>query len=781
MKKKLSFPIKVVVLILCFFLNNGYSLAGLEIGGVFQAEVTSDPLNYNPSLATTNPWENQGGSFSSSFFNLDFTKIGLELKLVESGVDVYWPITLAVRAPSTATSPTFQAHIVADDYLNRPYHAVVKTDLFDYSLSNKPVGDSLGFSDLGDPLGIGKRLNSPQPLLTFKMIGKLPGNWGLAAYVLFDQKTNALPSWERLPSGIDEAGSQALAGRLVSEYGFMDERAAYNILRLTKPVTKKGQLGITFGQKNVSNPAFRLTQDSAPQSLLYWGYLKENIGLDYISQGTGSRWEAAFVGSSGKWRKYATTSVRVETGAYVRNYYPYDVKGELTGNAGAFNGEVKRGNRTYKLDAVAVEPNFQAVAAGHGQFPVINLLEARSTTDPTLKRSVFAVFDPLGDLTANTDVSSAVVDFLGKRKLALSLEEVGTLGSLPVLFTLKATDVSSLEAPETNYIYPRTGAKIMKDHQELGAQLSHQGGGEEYKLSLLDRNYSADPDFLRQAKGYYSREQNRYRFEASLDQTWRLRSDDLFAEGSSVRSYLALARKLSANSSLVLSLDNRRGTYDYGLLKSFDDAVVEPYTYRGISVYFQQEREFALRGNKASALIAAELMSNKTDLQANLSGTATIGYLKFQLPWSGKMHSSHTLISALGPEEELFPSNYLTSILHQEFTYKLAPEAKLRVAYSHWPEAHEGNAFAEFIVAQGAGAFSFCYGQATIPAFASFQDTLAGSIPFAKVGYPEPKSLRGRPWAEFHDDAFYALRKGGLCPTTKTWHNYLTLRYSYSF
>ena len=782
MNKKLSFPIKIVVLILCFFLNNGYSLAGLEVSGVFRAEIISDPLNFNPSIPTTDPWQNQGGSLSSSFFNLDFTKIGLELKLVDNGVDVYWPFTLAVRAPSTATTPSFQAYLLADDYLNIPYHAVVNTDFFNYSLSNRPVGDNLSFIDVGDPLGIAKKLNSPQPILSFKMSGnKLPGNWGLDAYILFDQKTNALPSWERIPSGIGEAGSQSLSGGLVSEHGFIDERAGYNILRLTKHLNNQSQLGITFGQKKVSNPAFRREQNSDPQSLLYWGYVKENFGFDYAAGGTNSRWEAAIVGSRVQWRKYATTAVRIEKGAYVRQYYPFDVKGELTGNAGALKGEIIRGKRTYKFDAFAVEPNFQAVAAAHGQFPVVNLLEARTNTAPTLKRSVWAVFDPLGNLTATSGSSSPVVDFLGKRKLTLGFEEAGKLGSLPVLFSLKATDVSSLDKPEINYIHPQTGAKIIKDYQELGTQLIHRGEKGDYTLSFLDRKYLADPDYLRQAKGHYLREQNRYRFEASLDQTWRLRGDDLFGEGSSVRGYLAIGRELSPNSSLSVSLDNRWGTYDYGLLKPWDDAIVEPYTYRGVNVYFQQEQQFAFRGKRGSTLLAAELVGGKTDLHENLNGTATISYLNLELPWSGKVNSSHTLISANGPEEEWFPSNFLTSMLHQELNYQLAGDAKLRLAYTHWPKASEGNAFAEFVVTQGAGTFALGYGQATIPALASFQGTLAGSLSHDQAGYPAPKSLRGRPWEQYHRDAFYALRDGELCPTDKTWHNYLTLRYWYSF
>ena len=784
MNTELCFPKRIIIVALCLLINTGYVLAGLEVSGIFQAEIVSDPLNFNPSVPTTDPWQNQSGSISSSFFNVDFTKIGLELKLEDNGVDVYWPLTLAVRAQSTATTPSFQAYVLADDYLNIPYHAIVNTDYFNFSLSNKPVGTKLGFIDTGDLLGIAKSLNSPQPLLSFKITGNnLPGNWGMQAYILFDQKVNALPSWERLPSGAAEVGSEILAGKAVAQYGFTDERAGYNILRLDKAFGNQSHLGITYAQKNVSNPAFRENNNpkSDAHSLLYWGYLKENLGVDYEKTGQNSRWQAAFVGSSAQWRKYQTTAQRIEKAAYVLQYFPFDVKGELTGNAGALKGEFTIGKRTYKFDALAVEPYFQAVAASCGQFPTVNLLESRSSADGALKRSVYAVFDPLGELTDTSSKSSPVFDYLGKRFLRLSVEEKGYVGPLPVLFNLQGTKVSPIDKLEDAYTHRLTGAKIIKDYQEVRTQLLHRGVHNEYSLLVLDREYLADADYLKQAKGSYQYEKNNFKFTANLDQTWRLRADDLLGEGSSIRGYLAFGLKLSQKSSISLGLDHRVGTYDYDLINSWDDQVVDNYTYRGLNLYLQREQEFAFGGNSGSALLAAELLRRNTDLREELNGTSTIGYFNLDLPWNQKIKSTHIFIGVGGPQQSSFPSNYLNSTFHQEISYEPLVDTKFRVAYTNWPGLGDGNLFAELVVKQGAGTFSLGYGKATIPSLALFHNTLAGSLSFDGVGYPPAKSLRGRPWEMWDSASLYGMRDQKLHPTDQTWHNYLTLRYWYSF
>ena len=435
------------------------------------------------------------------------------------------------------------------------------------------------------------------------------------------------------------------------------------------------------------------------------------------------------------------------------------------------------------MDALVVEPSFQTVAAIDGQFSTVNLLEPRAANDNNLKRNVYAIFDPVGKLTANYLESSLVVGYLGKRLLRITIDEQGKISSLPVQFRLQGTNIASLGELETKYKSPLTGAQIIKDYNEVCAELSNRGLFHSISLQGLNREYLADSDYLKRMLVRYDYKKETIQFITNLEKTWRLRSDDFLGEGKAYRGNIAVTFKLPGNSLAKVSLDRREGTYDWDLLKTWDDQIVEQYVYNGWELYFEKKQEFSLGTNRAAMVLAGELVAQKTNLKQQLNGFSTIGYLNLELPWNELLKTSHTFIGTKGPACDSFPSNFLNTTLHQEVTYrpKKTDQTELRLAYTNWPGLGDNNIFAEIIVPKGIGFFSFGYGCATIPSLASFTDELSGSLSLNGIGYPPAESLRGRPWEMWDSKYLYSLRDNKLFPTNTTWQNYFTLRYWISF
>ena len=217
----------------------GVAFAELQVDGTIKAELVSDPLRYNPNIPRKNPWQGdeQEGPLIPGYYVGHFSKMSLYLKYKNNQTEALLPVTLGVYPFSSSSGPAWQVLMLAEDYLNIPFFMSMKTRYLTYSSSSRPVGDKFGFMDFEDPLAIGKKLNSPQPMFTFKVEMDFPNNWEGAVYSIFDQKVEGLPIWERIPSGNDEVGNEIIdseSGARVFDYSFTDELAQYNLLRMMK-------------------------------------------------------------------------------------------------------------------------------------------------------------------------------------------------------------------------------------------------------------------------------------------------------------------------------------------------------------------------------------------------------------------------------------------------------------------------------------------------------------------------------------------------------------------
>ena len=407
----------------------GFCKAELEVDGIFYCD-----LQTNSPRSTYSSW--------------DFSKLRVNLKVFEGLTSVYIPVTLKLTSPIS---------LIKDDVLNIPYYISMKNDIFRISLSSRPVGEQkYGFVDLKDPLGIGRRPNSLQPVMTLKAEMDNPKT-EMKAYVILDQKVSNLPILEAIPAGEDEIGNQVLAGRPISDYSFIDEVAHYNFVRSIYKGLDRTNVGFIFAQKNVTSPDFRLAENSTARALRNWGYSKENIGID-IQRKFNKDIEVtgAIVASNVNWKKYAQDPAYESQG----RYYPFEVKGEFQGKAANFRLE-KAGDTNIRFEGFLVDPFFQTVAATHRQFPV--LMEIKTENDGTfVGRNMRAIFDPNFEYQNESPYTSPALQYLGKRALTLLLQQPGTFISLPVQLEIVGTNVSGLSGNSNDYYDTFTGAELIK-------------------------------------------------------------------------------------------------------------------------------------------------------------------------------------------------------------------------------------------------------------------------------------------------------------------------------
>lgn len=745
--------------------------AELKVEGMIKAEIISDPLNFNPGLAKTDPWrsEDQGGNITPGYYVGHFTKLGLALSMNNEVADIYLPLTLGV-APFSPPAPKWQVYLLADDYMTIPYHVRMNADLFAFSLSNSKVGaGKLGFLNMNDQLGVFWRPNSEHPMATFRVDGKLSNDWDGYGYVLFDQEVKGIARWEALPESI---ANLPLASLTVSDYGFTDEIAVYTFLQ-AKRETSNYELSLMLGQKYVDNPAFSIKgpETSKTSTILQnWGYLKQNLGLDFKKKLSPlATISGAVVGSEGNWKKYSGAD--------------YTIMDSLAGNAAAVDVEFQLPGSKVTVGALAVDPSFQAVAAVNGQFPVINRLVANSSEDLTVQRYVHAIFDPRGRILGEEVVTSPVIDYLGKRAFNVSFESTGKINEYPLNIVLHSEKVSSI-AEEVDYVHPLTGALLVKDYRESGFDIGNAAGKNNFHVLGSSRQYLASQDYKRTLALNYERSlANNLILFSSLGKNWRFREDASDGEGSAIEGLITLSKK-SADIDLALSADYRSGNYDHDLLRPIADRMVSPYTYLDLRAFGLKEKSFSFRGEKAQATLAGEYISRQSDLEDVGPGNSLVGLFQLDLPWNKGLSSKTTYLGVNGDLERGLPVDFLSTTLHHEFIYKphLNDDLALHFGYS-W-RGDNKSAYAALVAQFGPGKFSLSYGQPTVFSSLELDGNYAGALTMENAyvdGYLPASQLRGLPWEKWHNNNFNALYKNRVRSTENTWVNYLVLRYWLDF
>lgn len=785
-RKRLFLILSIIGLLI---ISSPLTSAQLKIDGTLKAEVTSDPLRFDPSAIRDESRKGIGTSLSGINAG-EVLKMRLDLSLTDEKLEVFWPLTIATAGFTDELSvPNWQTYLLFDDLLSSPYHAWFHSDYFRFSFCNQRVNDKLGFKSLNDLLGIGWRPNSNQPLFSASIKGEnWPGGWKGQASILFDQKVEGIPIWEQIPSGEGEIAHELVGGIPVKEYGFIDELAQYNFFQLSRPLGAGLKLSFLWNQKVVDNPELRLSdaqnEESIPQKLAYWSYTKENKGVSLEGNlAENLEFRSIIVKSDVAWREYETSRETGRQIGFVNRYYPYETKGTLQGNASAIEANLKLNQgRSISLASWAVDPSFQSVAAVHGQFPVIEQLKYDS--DGNLIRRAVAVFDPVGELVGFQTASSPAIDYLGKHAFRIGFSQPGQIASWPVILKVVGEKVTGLENKETHYVDPRTGAIVNKDHNELLAELMHEGLNNLWRLTALNREYQVDKDFLRSLEAQYIRDFSGLKLTGILGETSRLRADDLLGEGEMLRVATILEKALGGRGKLSLSADYRNGTYDYDLISALSDQVVPQYEYVGFSGYLEGKHDFVLPSGTGNLHLAGEFLAKNTQLAGAASGRSLVGYLGLSVPLSKTWIGNLQYMGVDGPNLKQFPSGHVGTTLHHELIYQ--PEDNANTSFSLGltvqPDAGNKNAYAVFTSSLGAGNIRIGYGQGTIPALMDSGPQLPGELRMVyRNGYAPASAIRERPWERWENDNFYALWDRKLRSTNNTWENYFGISYWIDF
>jgi len=789
-KKEWFFVRKTLFLFFVFYLFFTLTSSGgpIEVDGTLLVELTSDPYFYDPAGSSSE--EDYSGIIYPGYAAAQFSKLTLGLRVSDYYVDAYLPLTFGVQQFRSNQNPMWQVFLEGEDFLNIPYHFSLKGSVFSYKLSSRPVGDlEYGFLSSDDPLGIFRRPNSLQPYYTFKIELNQMGAWNGVLYSMFDQKVDGMPQLVKIPAGPGTVGDAELQfdgeQKKVSELGFIDEIAQYNILQIEKPVND-GAFKIYLGTKSFDNPKFRMLsaqdENSKAVSLINWGYASQNFGIGFEQRITNSELTATLFKSQAQWYQYSTSQSGNDTPGFFRRWYPYTVKGELEGMAASLNLKIGATSNQLEMDFVYVEPEFQPIAATSAQFPVVEKLVLRDASSDLYSRRAQTIFDPNGKLLGQ-EPSSPVLDFLGKKVIKLTYHQNGNISQFPVNLKFGCTSVGSLGDLKTKYLDPLTGAKLTRDYKELFAILHHESREQKWSLTGLSRNYLGDKDHLQNANLKYSFPSLGFRVDGFIDGTDRLKNTS--GQGSALRITNALNRKLTNNSNLSFAMDYRTGTYDYDLLSIYGDEVVTSYDYLGLSSYIEKTYLPVLKsGQRANIQIAGEVFARKTDLEGVESGTSLIGFLGLKLPLNNKITSNTALVGVTGPKEIDFASNHISTTLHQEIV--ISPnqdDTQLAIGITKRAET-KSNVYAQLNSKLGIGTLSLAYGAAS--PFGTKYDcvNLPGTLTDANIygfGNPAPASLEGRIWEKYSNESYYQLWQRQIRSLESSWVNHFNVKYWVSF
>lgn len=781
--------IKLILLSLVLVLA-GSSYAKLEFDGTIVAELISDPQNFDPTVPGTNPWlpGEQGGMIVPGYYVGHFTKINLNLAIKTSQVDAYLPLTLGFEPFYSGGSSEWRSYLVADDYMNIPYYMSMEGPVLSFAASSKPVEDILfGFRDCENPLGILRRPNSNQPIMTFKADANLSRNLQGKGYFMLDQLVQGMPIWEKIPESILD---ETVGTKTLSEYGFIDEIAQFSIAKFEGVLNPKTDYAFFIGNKIVDNPSFRwLNEDgtlSAEELFLRWGYEKTNFGFG-LNTGIGDNIEiiSTAIGSNVKWYKYDTARITNDNGYYARRWYPKEICGQLSGFAGSLKANCTVGNDNLILDYLIVEPTFQAVGAVHDQFTLIERLIPRSQQDLTLERKTQLFFEPTGELSGKTVNSSPVVDYLGRKKLGATFVKRGQLSRFPVEFTISGREVSTLGEPQKNHKDPKTGAYIIKDYRGVETNLAYRGINSSWSIEGKNYNYMADEDYLRLLGASYQRHLGGIIMNTHLEKVWRLKElGQANNKGSALRLLTSFTGGSIGKTSYSLNLDFRQGDYDYDLLEPISDQVVaKPYSYLGLSAYVEKNHDLIVANRNVNVTVAGELFSKETNLESVNSGKSLIGYFDIKFPLTENFNYQSTNILVNGPELSNFPSGRIKNISYNELSYRPAGKnVVLRLCSTTFDRKHH-NSFGVLTMAVGQGNLQFTVGRGSS---AVFKDSinLPGTLPrqdFYYDGQLPSQLLAQRPWAAWDMTNFNALYMNQYRSTAVAWPNYITVRYWLSF
>lgn len=741
-------------LIITFF--QSLCFGQLNLNGSLSVWMVSDPQYFKPGGWidwSRKLWIGSNIYNSTPFVGWGSTRLSLQPSIGSMSEPIYIYFPLYIMNSVQYERGLSEIKIGATDFI-----ALFRSRPFQVSMTGRRLGESniWSYTSPGDPLGLLKLPSTSEPALTFKVMGKLPRAWELTGYYLADGRCNFFPVRETIPDAVFGA-----LEKNKSEMPFFDETPSYRMLRATKKISEGSTLGILWGQKQAENIIPRENENGlyiVPKSNKV-GYLKNNIGLDFVTKvplGNGPNMVVAFARSAGEWRHYRSKNDILEP-------ISWDSLGRLSGDAFKISiSEAKLGSVIVEGAFHKVDPNFQWVAVRDRRYAYT--YDFLSFEDPVFEHWGWRTVEDkeyyLRDASLKNEYESDVDKYLGLRSYWSRISLPGTLKiGVPkkTNLTIEVSDIKNLE-PSRTYLDPVTADELQKSYRQYNASLDM-----DYTSNImlgiygLDRTYFLDNYFQEVGLNYFSKLDKDLTLEGNINTRWRLRDDDGQGKGLVSQGKLLLKGLTAKKVRIETGIDYRVGNYDIDLHETTKDKVLSSeYNYFKFSHYLEHNYRVQMLGFPVSVKAAGEVIKISTNFPLIKSGTSLISYLQNQISVNRSTTFTLTSVGVVGPHQEGFPSNKISSLMDGQLTYKIAGANDntlvLRYTKRFENDGVKTNWHATLVSTLGKHQLVFAYGHR--PAYESRSYYINGTLRDTRY-YPN-KELIGRPWMHWGDNSAYA-------------------------
>ena len=631
------------------------------------------------------------------------------------------------------------------------------------------------FSDMGDPLGAMKLINTAEPTMTFKYTGELPFGFSAVGYHISDNRTNFIPSVEKISSEAYTA-----LGETPQKMKFYDEIPAYTLARLTRKLGQDFTLGILWGQKQAVNinPRNSDEQKAAPKAPTHGiGYNKTNVGFDLegsLPFKNEPKLTLAAVASQGVWQQYKKGI----------NGFPTVLDlGQIQGNA--YKAEIKDlalGKTSFTGSYRQVSPQFQWIAVRNSRYAYTK--HYNSPSDPS---AYYYGWRPVLDddfLLRNPNEKDAylsdISSYFGLEVSQLKLEIPGKVGigerRLPTNLVIGTNIVDNLG--EDSYFDPIAWQE--KEHGYLEYKAALEMGKQNSKATLFAGEQLYNQDFplnfrqnIRQELGieYEGKLTEYLGFTSQLHKLWRVKEADGLDWGSANKLSFALSGETDNGTELETRLNYRSGTYTDDLSGMVDYIVGDAYTDLTLGQYTELENYFSLGSLGIEAKIATEAIYRTSSLP-DLSGFSLVGYLEGQTRITRNLTATIVGVGVTGPKKAGFSSNSLGSTMNYQLLYRpfgsRDNSLNLDLTKRFTLDGMKTNWYLRWNTRKGRHSVYFTYGYRPTN---ENRYMIAGAPWEARYSMPA-KEHYGRPWYSWRDQAIYS---------DETYENFLSVSWSFYF
>lgn len=630
------------------------------------------------------------------------------------------------------------------------------------------------FSDMGDPLGAMKLINTAEPTMTFKYSGKLPLGFTGVGYYIADNRTNFIPSVEKIPAEAYEA-----LGETQQNMKYYDEIPAYTLARLTRELGKNFTLGIIWGQKQAVNINPRNTDDQrlVRNPVHGIGFRKTNLGIDFVGSlplNNKPKLTLAAVASQGEWQHEKKGP----------GGFPVALPlGQIQGNA--YKAELENltlGRMSFTGSYLSVAPEFQWVAVRNSRYAYTKYYNS-----PSIPSSLYYGWRPVLDddflvRDSNEKVAylSDISSFFGLEVAQLKLEIPGQLGlgkrRLPGKLVIKTNSVANLG--EGSYFDPLTWQEKEHGYLEYKAAYLAEKGNSQASFTLGEQLYQQDFPLnfrqnIRQELGieYEGKLTPYLGVTSQLHKLWRIKEADGLDWGSVNKLVFALSGETDSGTKLETKFNYASGTYTDDLKGMVDRIVGNPYQDLIIGQFGELEQYFSLGSLGIEAKIASEAIYRRTSLP-NYSGFSLLGYIEGKTNFSRNLNFTLTGVGVTGPKREGFSSNNLDSTLNYQLIYRPFGSRDntmtINLTNRFTQAGMKTNTYLRWDTRKGRHSIAITYGNRPTN---ENRYMIAGTPWETRYSMPA-KEHYARPWYSWREQAIYG---------DATYENFFTVGWTFSF